>query len=126
MFQIVYEYVNSWPQQGGLQIEPPSAPLEIAVSPDSARRKANGYLAMNVSMSLLAGKPVLLMNQPPVWRIPLEMKVDDCGHVATFGMIEVDAQTREIFPLTPNQIRTIQAQVNELLARLTPEAAAAS
>lgn len=126
MVQIVYEYTDPWPQQGVLQLKSLSTSLEIAVSPDSARRKVNGYLTLNVSMSLLAGKPVLLMNQPPVWQVPLEMKVEDGGPVATFGTVEVDAQTREIRTLTPSQIRTIQDQVNELLARLTPSTTAAS
>ena len=125
MFQIVYEYAEPWPQQGALQIEPPSTSLAITVSPDSARRKVNSYLTMSVSMALLAGRPVLVMNQRPVWRVPLEMRLDHLCHVATFGMLEVDAQTREIRPLTPNQIRIIQEQVNELLARLTPETTAA-
>ena len=126
MVQIVYEYADPWPQQGSLQIRPPSTAVDIAVSPDSARRKVNGYLALHVSMSLLAGKPVLLMNQPPIWQVPLEMKVEDGGPVATFGTVEVDAQTRELVPLTSLQIRTIQDQVNELLARLTSPTTAAS
>lgn len=126
MFQIVYEYADPWPSQGVLQLQPPSPCLDIAVPPDSARRKVNGYLAMHVSMSLLAGKPVLVLNHRPVWRIPLEMQLDNSGHVATFGIIEVDAQTREIIPLTLKQIRTIQDQVNELLVRLTPKATATS
>lgn len=126
MFQIIYEYADAWPQQGMLQIEPPATSLDIAISPDSARRKVNGYLAMHVSMSLLAGKPVLLMNQRPVWRVPLEVQLDSCGHTATFGMIEVDAQSRELLPLSSTQIRTIQDQINELLTRLTPETTAAS
>ncbi|MEZ4863811.1 MAG: hypothetical protein R3C14_20985 [Caldilineaceae bacterium] len=121
MIQIVYEYADPWPSQGVLQIQPPSACLDIAVSPDSARRKANNYLAMYISMSLLAGKPLLIMNKRPVWRIPLEMQLDDRGHTATFGIIEIDAQTREIIPLTPKQIRTIQDQVNDFITRLTPE-----
>ena len=124
MFQILYEYADPWPPQGVLQIQPLSPRLDIAVSPDSARRKANGYLTMHVSMALLAGKPVLVLNHRPVWRIPLEMKLDNTGHVATFGMIEVDAQTREITPLTPHQIRMIQDQVNELIVRLAPETTA--
>lgn len=126
MFQIVYEYADPWPPQGALQLKPPLSRLDIAVSPDSARRKANGYLTMHVSMSLLAGKPVLVLNERPVWRIPMEMQLDNSGHVATFGMLEVDAQTREIVPLTTKQIQTIQDQVNELLVRLTPEATATS
>lgn len=125
MFQVVYEYADPWPQQGGLQIQPPAMNTAIAVSPDAARRKVNGYLATQVSMSLLAGKPVLVMGQRPVWRVPLEMRLDDCGHVATFGVIEVDAQTHELLRLSPKQIRLIQDQLNELLTRLTPETTAA-
>jgi hypothetical protein len=160
MFQIVYEYAEPWPQQGTLQIQPPAF-MQIAVSPNSARRKANGYLTMHISMSLLADKPVLVMRQRPVWRVPLEMRLQDLGHIATLGVIEVDAQTREIIrlssdwwecgvrtptcasedahstsvlspriwgepiiPPTAQQIRAIQDQANELIARLTPEATA--
>ena len=124
MFQIVYEYAEPWPQQGIVQIQPPATAMQIAVSPDSARRKVNGYLTMHVSMSLLAGKPILMMNQQPIWRVPLELRLQDLGHVAMLGTIEVDAQTRELTPLTAQQIRTIQDQANELIIRLTPEATA--
>jgi hypothetical protein len=126
MVQIVYEYTHPWPQKGVVQIEPPTASLHVAVSPDAARRKVNSYLATYVSMSLLAGKPALVLDDSPIWRIPMEMQLDNNGHVATFGTVDVDAQTRKIVPLTSDQIRTIQEQLNELLARLTPAATATS
>ncbi|MFN8441639.1 MAG: hypothetical protein U0175_12750 [Caldilineaceae bacterium] len=125
MFQIVYEYADAWPQQGVLHFQVPLTQMEIAVSPDSARRKANGYLTRYVSMSLLAGKPMLIMNQRPIWRIPLELQLPELNQIATLGMIEVDAHTREVIPLSAKQIRSIQDQANELIARFTPEAAAA-
>jgi len=55
-------------------------------------------------MSRLVGKPVLVMGQRPVWRVPMETPLEDCGHITTFGVIEVDAQTRELMVQTAASI----------------------
>ena len=64
---------------------------------------------------------MLVISEQPVWRLSLEMRLPGLGHVATLGTLDVDAQTREILPLTDEQIRTLQDQANAIITRLSPE-----
>lgn len=126
MFQIVYEYEQPWPEDGTLVVKMPSISREIKVSPASARRKANGYLTCEVAMALRPGDPALVCGARPMWRMPILLQLPHWGPVATLGSVDVDALTRDVIPLTPEQITSIQAQAHAIATRLTPEAAPAS
>jgi len=121
MFQVVYENRESWPDQGPLLVKAPPVAIEIAVSPTSARQRANGYLVTDVSMTLHATNPMLLLDERPVWRLSLAMRLRGLDQVATLGTLDVDAQTREVLPLTSQQIRAIRDQANAIVTSLAPE-----
>ena len=124
MFQIVYEQLSEWPENGPLVIEAPAINTEILVSPDSARRRVNRYLSTYVSMTTYAADPILNINDKrSCWRLSIHMRLPEIGHVATLGVIDIDAMTCEIIPLSNERIRSIQDQANDIIARLTPEAA---
>ena len=55
--------------------------------------------------------------------IPLHLP--DLGPISLQATIDVDAQTREVMPLSSEQISTLQAQAHAIAARLTPETAPA-
>jgi hypothetical protein len=122
MFQIIYECVESWPNNRPLRVETPQFSFEISVAPDVARRRANGYLGMNVAMSILAGEPSLILGDPPVWRMSANLHLPDFGFVATVGSIEVDALTGKVLPLSFEQITTIQDRADVIATRLAPTA----
>jgi len=123
MFQIVYENTKIWPEEGPFVVEAPAVSAEIAVSPDSARRRVNGYLVRDVSMMLHATSPLLILGDRPVWRLSIELRLPDIDHIATLGSVDVDAMTRDVAPLSATEIRKIRDKVNNLIARLSPEAA---
>lgn len=120
MFQIIYEYGGVWPSNRPLQVEMPPLHFEISVSPDIARRRANGYLGMNVAMSILAGEPALVPSNPPVWRMTANLHLPEFGFVATVGFIEIDAVTGKVLPLSFEQITTMQDRADVIAARLSP------
>jgi hypothetical protein len=117
MFQVLYEHPSSWPETGSLHVELPPVSVEVPISPDTARRHANGYLVTYVSMTLHAINPVLVIGEKPIWRLSLEMRLLDLGPPAILGSLDVDAQTGEAIPLSRQQIEAIQDQVDEMIAR---------
>lgn len=94
--------------------------VEVQVSPDSARRRANGYLARYVGLSIEAGDPALVWGQKPAWRMPVYLTLWGWGQVAKLGELAVDALTREVLPLSSIQIKEMQDRADAIAARLTP------
>lgn len=125
MIRIVYEYAEHWPEQGPLAIKAPPLDLKIPVSPETARRRANGYLGLNVGVLLGADEPVLVLSQPLIWRLKVNLHLPHIGKVGQVGVIEVDALTSQVIPLSIEQNRSIQEGARDLATRYAPEAAPA-
>lgn len=125
MIQVLYEWDGVWPEKGELQIEGrfmgKTFAGTIPVSPKEAKRNANGYLSMDVAMSIVADEPILIWSERPVWRMTTSLLLREWGRVAQVGAIDVDAMTGDVLPLTANQIQTMQDRANELASRLTLE-----
>lgn len=120
MFQVIYEHTATWPEKGAMKLKTPSLEGEIPISPDSARRRANGYLARYVALALEAGEPALIWGVRPLWRMPIYLCLHSWGQVAKLGEIDVDAQTRVVIPFSTQQIVEMQDRADAIAARLTP------
>jgi hypothetical protein len=119
MFQVVHECHALWSAEGVLTIKTPALEGTIQVSPDSARRRANGYLARYVALAMEAGEPMLAWGERPRWRMPVYLHLRGFGQVAKLGEIEVDAMTREVIPLSKDQITEMQDRADAIASRLT-------
>ncbi len=119
MFQIAYQHNQTWPDDGPIHIQTPALEGDIHVSPDSARRRANGYLARYVAMAAEAGSPSLLWGRSPHWQMPIYLSLRGLGQVAILGTIEVDARTRDVVPLSAEQITDMQNRADAIAQRLT-------
>jgi len=126
MFQVVYEYREPWPVEGALKVKAPALEGEIQVPPDSARRRANGYLARYVALALEAGEPMLIWGDRPYWRMSIYLNLRGFGQVARLGEIVVDAMTREVLQLSKEQILEMQDRADAIASRLTPATRTAS
>jgi hypothetical protein len=126
MFQVLYEFSDTWPTEGICKVKAPSIEGEIAVSPDSARKRANGYLARYVALAMEAGEPILYWGKRPAWRMPIYLALRGWGQVAKLGEIAVDAMTRDVLPLTKEQITEMQNRANAIASRLTSAPTTAS
>jgi hypothetical protein len=93
------------------------------VSAAWARRKANGWLVMNVGERVSAGIPELVLDDPLVWRVPLRWTSSTRGVLAGhIGELCVDAITgeilgekdkiREICDSVEHSARTLQSSIN--------------
>ncbi|HRJ40692.1 MAG: hypothetical protein KJZ86_06260 [Caldilineaceae bacterium] len=126
MLQILYEHPMEWIDDGPRTLKA-TVDLEatLSVSPDSARRRANGYLGRYVAMSIQADDPVLVWGKRLVWRMQMHLSLRGLGRVATVGTVDVDAQTRDVIPLSANQIASLQERANAIALRFSPTAKAA-
>jgi hypothetical protein len=122
--RIVYEHSETWPADGPLRVEA-TISAEIPVSPDVARRRANGYLAREVALFLVAGEPMLILNDQSCWQIPVILQLRGYGNVVEVGTITVDAQSGQVCPLSDEETQLLRDRAHDIAARLTPAAAAA-
>jgi hypothetical protein len=118
MFQVAYNYQKPWRENQLLHVEGQFA-CDVAISPTVARRKANGFLASQVTMMVSAGEPLLLLGDKPVWQTPAVLRLPQHGEVGTVGTIEVDAQTGEVITPSHEQIQHMQELANALAAHFT-------
>ncbi len=119
MIQVLYEYETIWPENGTVTMD---ARLqgEIHISPDQARRRANKFLAMDVSVLIGADDPVLVWGEQPHWRLTANLYLPELGKVGPVGHLEVDAITGSMLPLSVEQIKEIQGCANDLAIRFSP------
>jgi hypothetical protein len=125
MVRIVYQHVENWPDEGPLRVDA-TFRGEIPVSPIQARRRANGYLAKEVALFVVAGDPMLVLGEQPHWQIPAVLRLRGYGNLAEVGVVEVDALTGQIKALSDTEITTIREHAHEIASRLSAPTAAAS
>ncbi len=123
MLQILYEHPVEWNDDGPRTLKAlVNLERTFSVSPHSARQKANGYLGRYVAMAIQADEPILVWRKRPVWRMQIGLSLRGLGQLATFGTVEVDAQTREVITLSIDEIASLQERANAIALRLTPTA----
>ena len=121
-FQVVLEVKEPWPDSGSLHLDAHFAG-EVAVSPSLARQRAAGFLAGEVTLMVLAGAPVLVLGQPPVWRVPACLHFPGLGPIATIGSVDVDSVTGKVLSPPPDEIAAMQRHANAIAASLPLPAA---
>jgi len=122
MIQILYEHTAEWAGEKRLIVDAPPLHAEILVSPESARRRANSFLTEHVAMEFCPGDPVLIYGERLVWRMPVHLQIPGIGAVATLGVIEVDAVTREVILLSPQQITQMRQRAHDVAQHFAPAA----
>jgi hypothetical protein len=77
-----------------------------------ARRQANSYLSMVVGLQVIATDPIFVPLDRPIWQFLVELRLPRTGTVGIFGMLDVDACSGEVIPLTNDQIQQIWKRGN--------------
>lgn len=95
-----------------------------ALSATRAMAKANGYLSKYVGVLFGAETPVFLPLSRPIWQVSVTFKMNDIGPF-TVGLLDVDAATGEVLPLSTEQILIIEERTDAYLKSRTyaPETA---
>jgi hypothetical protein len=81
------------------------------ILPYQAKIKVNAYLSSHVAFFAGAeGQPVLITNEPPLWRVATALRLRGYGKVADLATVDVNAVTDEVIALTEEQIQVNQKQ----------------
>lgn len=90
---------------------------QINISADDARRKVNGFLLNNVSYLIVGGKfPELVIGERVVWRVGVNHSLPGFGEIGRIGMIDVDAETGDLMPVTAQYIEEMIHRAKTLAA----------
>lgn len=100
----------------------PIAVNQPAITGDRARRKANGYLGMHISMFFGADDPVFFPLERPVWQVSVYFLRYEIGPVK-LAFLDVDALSGEVIPFTDSQIQEIRQRANAFVKCHTLQAA---
>jgi hypothetical protein len=96
--------------QGVLPVDPRGYVLA-----EYARRKADAYLGMEISLFCNATDGVLIPLDRPLWQFALRFGLPRLGELGILGTLDVDARTGEPLPLTRYQINRMRARANALV-----------
>jgi hypothetical protein len=83
------------------------------LTPEAARRRANGWLLDNVGNLLLAAEPELVVGDRIVWRAPVILTSPSRGHIGTLGTLDLDAVSGEVLA-DQSTIDQFHARASEL------------
>jgi len=106
------------PDSGSAEIEVKRSFI-IGVSATQARRRVNGWLALQVSTSMLGDTPSLVIAERVVWRVPILFTATHVGTVGTIGAVDVDVESGEVLPETAD-IEEMFCRIKELAKTLPP------
>lgn len=81
------------PERGRVEVK---LSFEIKVTAEEAQRKVTRWLRDEVSMLIYGEKPMLVMGNRPVWRVPAAISFPSTGPAGNVGAIDVDAETGEM------------------------------
>lgn len=121
MIHVIHEIAEAQSAEGKLELKIPAIRGEIQISPEIAQRHAKGYLTERVAMSFRPGAPTLIWGERPLWRMTIFLFLRYWGEVATLGVLDVDAMTGRVLPLSPEQITAMQERADAIASRLTPQ-----
>jgi hypothetical protein len=85
-----------------------------------ARRQATAYLSMQIGLQAVATDPIFIPLTPPIWQCLIELQIPRIGAIGVFGLLDVDAYTGEVLPLTGEQIQQIWTRGNAATEFCTP------
>lgn len=124
--EIVYEYAENWPKQGGLQLTVPAMNVDISIDPDTARRRANGYLGVHVGLLLGTSDPRLIVGNPSIWKLAVNLHLPNIGYVGQVGTIAVDAISGDVLPLSNETLTAMKERAHDFIVHFSPTAEPAS
>jgi hypothetical protein len=114
--RIIYEHAETWPEDGPLRVEA-TISAEIPISPDVARRRANGYLAREAALFLVVGEPMLILNDQSFWQFPVVLQLRGYDNVAEVGTITVDAQSGQVRQLSAEDVQLMRERAYDIATR---------
>lgn len=89
-----------------------------------AQTVATQWLGDHLTMHFSATDGLFVPLDPPLWQLSIRFRLPQTGEIKPLGVIDVDALTGEVAPLSRKQIRTIQERVYAIIRHRELAAAA--
>lgn len=105
------------PEQGDVNIRLNHS-FHITTGAEEARQKVHNWLVDEVSCSIGAKVPMLVVDHRPVWRVPAWMGVPRVGTEHTLGTVDVDVETGELYNLSAARTE-IESQATNLSKKIS-------
>ncbi|MBV7336215.1 hypothetical protein KFU94_49875 [Chloroflexi bacterium TSY] len=87
-----------------------------------ARRRANGYLTMQISMHYSVNGGLFIPLERPIWQFAIKLQLPRVGILGIMGTIDVDAEIGEPIPLDDLQVKKIRERSNAIVKLRTQTA----
>ncbi|HMN31576.1 MAG TPA: hypothetical protein PKE45_25730, partial [Caldilineaceae bacterium] len=91
----------------------------IKITAEQAKRQVNRWVLLEVSCSMGAEAPTLVVGERVVWRVPIVLTASPVGIVGTAGTIDVDVDSGEMNNTAEHKEAIIQSAI-ELAKKLPP------
>lgn len=79
-----------------------------------AMLKASEWLSDNLTLHFSATDGIFVPLERPLWQFAIRFRLPRLDAVKPLGLIDVDARTGEVIPLTNQQLQTIQERVHAI------------
>jgi hypothetical protein len=89
-----------------------------------ARRQADSYLGMGVSLFYSATNGVYIPLERPIWQFAIQVRLPRLGVLGILGTLDVDARTGDVIPLNYRQIKKIRERADAIVQFRTQKATA--
>ncbi|MEZ4713569.1 MAG: hypothetical protein R3A44_40655 [Caldilineaceae bacterium] len=78
-----------------------------------ARIKANSWISNRIDLKVGATGGILIPVEPPIWRFSIQLHAQE-AELNALDVIDVNAQTGQVIPLTKQQLELIRGGVRAL------------
>lgn len=89
-----------------------------------AKLRATEWLAENLTLHFSATDGLFVPLEQPIWQFSIRFRLPHLGEINPLGVIDVDALTGEVTPLTPKQLQVIEERAHAIIRHRTLAAAA--
>ncbi len=80
-----------------------------------AQGVATRWLSDHLTMHFSATDALFVPLDPPLWQLSIRFRLPQTGEIKPLGVLDVNALTGEVAPLSRKQIRTIQERVHAII-----------
>jgi len=119
MDQVTIESIA--PRNGQLSINI-QVSAAINITAFTARQKATGYVADQISTNMHGGEPTLIVGSRICWRVPIILSLPPTGDRGNVGNIDIDVETGQ-FLVTPHTVMEMMQRAESLVASSSRKAA---
>lgn len=104
------------PTKGPVKLNVTSS-FTINVTAAEAQHQVHQWLIDEVSCNIGADSPMLILSEPPVWRVPAYLSLPPYGRLGQLGVVDVDVESGKLNN-PADTLKTIEEAAQKITQRL--------